>query len=106
MEFPGKAPAVTVGVAHGDGGDHGGGFGDPGAAVADLPPRGQELQVGDTADPGQGGGQGQKRGVHLVAGVHAIGDDAGTDHLIGGGEIHEPRGVIQVADGDVDPPLF
>ena len=56
--------------------------------------------MGHPAEPLQGRAQSQKAGVNLVAGVHTVGDDAGAHHLVGRGEVHETRGVIQVPDGD------
>ena len=61
--------------------------------------------MADPAEPLQRRAQGQQALVNLVAGVHAIGDDAGTGHLVGGFEIHQAGGVIQVPDGDVHAPL-
>ena len=61
--------------------------------------------MGHPAEPLQGRAQSQKAGVNLVAGVHTVGDDAGAHHLVGRGEVHETRGVIQVPDGNVHTPL-
>ena len=106
MELTGQAPAVAVGVAHGDGGDGGGTGGGEGAAVADFPSGRQGLHMGDPAEPGQGRLQLQQVRGDLAAGIHAIGDDAGADHFIVAAEIHQTGGVVQMPDGDMDIALL
>ena len=102
----GQTAAVAVGVADGDGGHDSGAGGDKRAAVADLPPGGQGFHVGDPAEQTHGGSQGEKAGVHLVAGVQAVGDDAGTNHLVVVVEVHQSGGIVQVADENADTPAF
>ena len=62
--------------------------------------------MGHPAEPAQSGPEIQKPRVNLVAGIHAVGDDAGANHLIGCPEIHKPRGIIQMPNGDVHPTGF
>ena len=106
VESAGKVSAVAVGVAHGDGGYPGGAGGDIGAAVANLPARLQRLDMGDAAEPLEGRLQGEKVRGDLLAGVHAVGDDAGANHLIVVGKIHQSGGVVQMPDGDHHIPLL
>ena len=61
--------------------------------------------MGDAALPGQGRGQRERAGVHLVAGVETVGDNAGPDHLTGVVKVHDTGGVVQVADGNLYSPL-
>ena len=106
VKLAGQTAAVAVGVADGDGGHDSGAGGDKRAAVADLPPGGQGFHVGDPAEQTHGGSQGEKADVHLVAGVQAVGDDAGTNHLVVVVEVHQSGGIVQVADENADTPAF
>ena len=106
METTGEVSPVAVGIAHGDGCYFGGAGGGIGAAVADFPAGLQGFQVGDAAFPPQGRTQVQQGRIHLVAGVHAVGHNAGADHFVFTAEIHHTRRVVQMPDGDVHPPLL